>query len=128
MAWQVTDALRPPPLPAGPLPVLTPWPAARPALALLELLLGPTNTAFSGHILLGILYPADELVAGQRRDVPPGMECRGIGDQRLAQVWGKLVHHPAGYLLAAHTANDSGPGASRFGHLSWPDRTPVVHK
>jgi len=51
-------------LSAGALAVLAPWPAAGPTLAFLQLLLGPANAAFSGHLLLGILDPADELVAG----------------------------------------------------------------
>jgi hypothetical protein len=44
--------------------MIAPWPAAGPTLAFLQLLLGPAN-AVSGHILLGILDPAAELVAGQ---------------------------------------------------------------
>jgi hypothetical protein len=52
------------PLPAGAVAVLAPRPAAGPALALLQLLLGPPNAALSGGLLLGILDPADELVAG----------------------------------------------------------------
>jgi hypothetical protein len=59
--------------------VPAPRPAAGPALAFLELLLGPADAAFSGHLLLGIVDPADELVAGQRRDVLPGIERRGVG-------------------------------------------------
>ncbi len=97
-------------LSAGTLAVCAPWPAAGPALALLQLLLGPTNAAFSGHLLLGILDPADELVAGQRRDIPPGIECRGVGDQCLAQVCWKLVHHPTGQSRAAHTVTVAGRG------------------
>src|SRR5258708_29385585 len=58
-------------LSAGALAVPAPWPAAGSTLAFLELLLGPANAAFSGHLLLGILDPADELVSGQRRDVLP---------------------------------------------------------
>jgi hypothetical protein len=96
------------PLSARALAVLAPWPAAGPALAFLQLLLGPPNAAFSGHLLLGILDPADELVAGQRRDVLPRIECRGVGDQRLAQVSWKLVHHPTGHLRAAHRATVAG--------------------
>src|SRR5437868_7018590 len=91
-------------LSAGALAVLAPWPAAGPTLAFLQLLLGPANAASSGHFLLGILDPADELVAGQRRDVLPGIECRGVGGQRLAQVSWKLVHHPTGHSRAAHRA------------------------
>jgi hypothetical protein len=89
---------------AGPLAVLAPWPAAGPTLAFLQFLLGPANAAFSGHLLLGILDPADEFVAGQRRYVPPGIERSAVGDQRLAQVSRKLVHHPTGHSRAAHGA------------------------
>jgi hypothetical protein len=64
----------------GALAVVAPWPAAGPTLAFLQLLLGPAYTTFSGHLLLGIFDPADELVAGQRRDVLPGIECRAVGD------------------------------------------------
>jgi hypothetical protein len=71
-------------LSAGAFAVLAPWPAARSTLAFLQLLLGPTNAACSGRLLLGILDPADELVAGQRCDVLPGIESRGVGDQRLS--------------------------------------------
>ena len=51
-------------LPAGAVAVLAPRPAAGPALAFLQLLLRPPNAALSGGLLLGILGPADELVAG----------------------------------------------------------------
>src|ERR1700730_3510218 len=90
------------PLPAGAVAVLAPRPAAGPALAFLQLLLGPPNAAPSGRLLLGILDPADELVAGQGRNVLPGIECRGVGDQRLEQVRGEFMHDPAGHRLAAH--------------------------
>jgi DNA-binding NtrC family response regulator len=50
-------------LPGGAVAVLASWPAAGPALALLQLLLCPANAAFSGRLLLGILDPAYELVA-----------------------------------------------------------------
>ena len=95
------------PLPAGALAVLAPRPAAGPALAFLQLLLGPPNAALSGGRLLGILDPADELVAGQGRDVLPGIECRGVGDQRLAQVRGQLVHHPTGHSSGRSQAHGS---------------------
>src|SRR5256714_9196 len=81
-------------LSAGALAVPAPWPAAGPTLAFLQLLLGPADAAFSGHFLLGIVDPADELVAGQRRDVLPGIECRGVGGQRLAQVSWKACAPP----------------------------------
>src|SRR4051794_18732809 len=87
---------------AGALAVCAPGPAAGSTLAFFELLLGPANTARPGRLLLGILDPADELVAGQRRDVLPRIEYRAIGDERLAQVSGKLVHPPTGHSHVAH--------------------------
>ena len=89
---------------AGALAVLAPWPTAGPTLAFLELLPGSANAAFSSGLLLRILDPADELVAGERRDVLPGIERRRVGDQRHAQVLWKLVHHPTGHSRAAHRA------------------------
>ena len=76
------------PLAAGAVAVLAPRPAAGSALAFFQLFLGPANAALSGRFLLGILDPADELVARQGCDVLPSIECRRVGDQRLAQVWG----------------------------------------
>jgi hypothetical protein len=64
--------------------VLATWPTARPTLPFLQFLLSPANAAFSGHLLLGILDPADELVAGQRCDVLPSIEGRGVDKQCLA--------------------------------------------
>jgi hypothetical protein len=49
---------------AGAVAVLAPRPAAGPALAFLQFLLGPPNASLTGGLLLGILDPADELVAG----------------------------------------------------------------
>jgi hypothetical protein len=92
------------PLPAGTLAMLAPWPAAGPTLAFLQLLLGPANAAFSGHMLLGIPDPTDELVTGQGRDVFPGTECRRVGEQRVTHVCRQRVYDPTGHLLAAHGA------------------------
>jgi hypothetical protein len=89
-------------LSAGALAVRAPWPATGPTLAFFKLLLGPANAAFSSFLLLGIFDPADELVAGQRRDVPPGGECGRAGDQTLTQVSWKLVHYPTGDTRATH--------------------------
>src|SRR6185437_1148347 len=89
-------------LSSGAFAVFAARPAARPAFAFLEFLLGATDTARPGRLLFGILDPADELVSGQRRDVVPSAQRHGIGDQRLAQVGGQLVHHPTGYAPAAH--------------------------
>src|SRR2546429_4420024 len=102
------------PLAAVAVGVPTPWPAAGPALAFLQLLLCPPDAALSGGRLLGILDPADELVAGQGRDVLPGIEGRGVGDQRLTQVRGELMHHPTGHSAAAHR-----PMVVSGGSASW---------
>jgi hypothetical protein len=75
-------------IPASALAVAATRPAARPALTFLQLLLGPANAALSSLLLLGIFDPADELVAGQGRNVLPGSECRRVGNQRLAEVYG----------------------------------------
>jgi hypothetical protein len=91
-----------------------PRPAAGPTLALLKLLPGTANTAFSGLVLLGVLDPADELVAGQSRDVLPRIECERVGHQRLPQVGGKLVHHPARDPNFAHCGQGSVPGRASF--------------
>ena len=81
--------------------MVAPRPAAGPTLAFLQLLLGPPNAARPGGLLLGILDPADELVAGQWRDVIPSIECRRVGEQRLTEVRGQLMHHPTGHPLAS---------------------------
>ena len=73
-------------------------------MALLQLFLCPADPTCSRRLLSGVLDPTDELVARQGRYVPPSMECRRVADQRLAQIWGELVHHPTGNLLAAHKA------------------------
>jgi hypothetical protein len=111
-------------LPAGAVAVLAPRPTARPALAFLQLLLGPSNPALSGPVLLGILDPADELVAGQWRYVLPGVECRAVGDQRLTQVRGQLMHHPTGHSLAAHRPMVVSRGQARFTIGSRPRQVP----
>src|SRR5579864_431991 len=83
------------------------WPAAGSSLAFLQLLLRPANAARSGHLLLGILDPADELISGQGRDVLPSLECGRIGDKRLAQVRRQLVHDSPGHSRGAHGATVS---------------------
>ena len=82
--------------------VLAPRPAAGPALAFLQLFLGPPNAALSGHLLLGVLDPADELVASKGGDVLPGIERRGVRDQRATKVHGQFMHHPTGHRFAGH--------------------------
>ncbi len=90
------------PLPTVALAVLAPGPAAGTALAFLELLLGAPNAPLSGGFLLGVLDPADELVAGQGSDVLPGIECRCVRDQRLTEVRRQLMYDPTGHALATH--------------------------
>ena len=93
--------------------VLAPRPAAGSALARFQFLLCPANAALSGQLLFGILDPTDELVATQGRGVLPGGERRGVGDKRLAQVCGQLVHRPTGHTLA-HRATVAGRRRARF--------------
>lgn len=113
-------------LPATALAVLTSRPAAGPALAFLQLLLGPPDAALSGGLLLGILDPADELVAGQGRDVLPGIECRRVGDQCLTQVRGQFMHHPPGHSLAAHWPIVVSRGQARSPSAATPFRPTVA--
>jgi hypothetical protein len=79
------------------------WPAARSALTILQLLPRAANAALSGGVLLGIFDPTDELVAGERCDVVPRSEGRGVGDECFAKVSGKFVHDPTGDSRAGHT-------------------------
>ena len=88
--------------------MLAPRPAARPTLAFLKFLLGPADPAVPGYFLLGILDPTDELVPGQRCDVRPGIECGGVGEQRLAQVFRQFVYHPTGHSETAHGTTVTG--------------------
>ncbi len=53
-------------------------------------------------LLLGVVDPADELVACQGSDVDPGGERRGAGDERLPEIRRKLVDHSTGHVFAAH--------------------------
>jgi hypothetical protein len=104
---------------AGALAVLAAWPATGSTLALFELLLGAANAACARRRLLGILDPADELVAGQRCDVLPGIERRGVGDQRTPEVCWKLVHHPAGHSRGAHRATVSAERRDEHSTFTW---------
>lgn len=87
---------------AGAFAMAAAWPTTRPSHAFLQLFLGSADPALSGLLLLCILHPADELVSGERRDVVPSVERGRIGDQRLAQIVGELVHDTTGDSLAAH--------------------------
>jgi hypothetical protein len=109
-------------LSAGALAVPAPWPAAGPALAFLQLVLGPADAAFSGHLLLGVLDPANELVSGQRNDVLPGIECRRVGDQRPCAGLREACALPHRTLAGCSQGHGSGPGASLFHQLSGTDR------
>ena len=87
---------------AGSLAVRAPGPTARPTLAFLQLFLGAANATFPSLLLLGVLNPADELVAGQRRDVHPRLERGGVGDQHDPQIRRELVDHSTGQSLCRH--------------------------
>ncbi len=57
-------------------------PAAGSALTFVEFLDRAPDTAYAGLVLLGVLDPADELVASQRRDVRPRLDPGRVVDQR----------------------------------------------
>jgi hypothetical protein len=84
--------------------MLATWPTAGTPHTFFQLLLGPANTAFARLFLLGILYPTDELVAGQGCDVLPRIQCGVVSNQRLAEIARELVHHPTRNSLPAHSA------------------------
>ncbi len=88
------------------------WPAAWPALSFFQLFFGSADTARSGGVLFGVFHPTDELIARQRRDIPPTFENRRRGEQDLSQVGGELVYDPAGHPLAAHEKTVAVAGAS----------------
>ena len=105
------------------LAVLAPRPAAGSAPAFLQLFPCTPNAALAGSRLLGILDPADELIAGQRRDVLPGIERRGVGDQRLTQVCGQFMYDPTGQSLVAHWSMVLSGGTSlTIGSWDYPRR------
>jgi hypothetical protein len=93
---------RTPPSRTRALTVLASRPAAGSALAFLQFLLGPPDAALSGGRLLRVLHPADELVARQGGDAPPGGERGGAREQRLTQVYREPVHHSTGHAVAVH--------------------------
>ena len=92
-------------LSAGALAMLAPRPAAGPALAFFELLLGPANAALSSHLLLGVLDPADELVARQGRDVLPGSERLELAISAARRSAGSLCTTPPGTRLPLTAAS-----------------------
>src|SRR3954453_19940832 len=97
------------------LAVVAARPTARATLAFLQFVLRPPDPPLPSGLLLRILDPADELVAGQRRYVPPGFEGRRVGDQRLAQICGERVNDPARHALtAAHAGSVAGARAAEL--------------
>jgi hypothetical protein len=78
------------------------WPTTRTALTVFELFLRAPDSSLSRDVLLRIVHPADELIAGQGRDVLPRIQCRSVDQQRTSQVGRKFVYHAAWYSLNAH--------------------------
>src|SRR5690349_7129020 len=101
----------------------TAGPAAWPAHAVFELLLGPADATVPRLLLLRILDPTDELVAGERSDVLPRVERRGIGNQCAPQVTRELVHDATGHTDARHgyasTLSRMASGMSKFAWTFW---------
>src|SRR5690242_257634 len=80
-----------------------PRPAARAPHAFFELFAGAPDPALARLCFLGVLDPADELVACQRGDVVPRLQRPRAGDQRAAQVRGEIVDDAARDRLAGHS-------------------------
>lgn len=80
--------------------VLLPMAATRPTawapLSFGQLIVGTPDAPLPRLVLLGILHPADPLVASQRCDVPPRFKRRRLRKERLSQVSGQLVHRSRG--------------------------------
>jgi hypothetical protein len=80
----------------------TAGPATGPALTLFQFLLGSTNPPLARYVLFGIINPADELIASERSDVIPRIECWSVGHERTAQIWREFMHYATRYSLSAH--------------------------
>ena len=92
--------------PAVAFPVAAPGPAAGRAHPVLQLLLRSADPALARGLLLGVLHPADELVASQRRDAPS--RHRAPSRWRPAPCAGPRAAcaRPSGNPLAAHEPNE----------------------
>ncbi len=99
----------------GALSVLATRPAAGSPHALGQFLLCPPDAALPGRRLLRVFDPADELIAGERRDVGPGGQHVGGSAQRIPQIGGKPVHlHDALWHLGdAHAGTLASRGQGR---------------
>src|SRR5579863_10461421 len=87
---------------SGALAVCATGPTTGSPHAVFQLLLSSPDAALTGLLLLGLLDPADELVAGERRDVVPRRERRRVLDEGQAQVPRELVDHTTGHARTAH--------------------------
>jgi hypothetical protein len=77
-------------------------------LALLQLFASSAYATFSGHCPFGVLNPTYELVSSKGCDVHPGVERRGVGNQRVAQIPREFVDDTSRDSLAAHEARVAG--------------------
>jgi hypothetical protein len=64
--------------------VITTGPTTRATLTLFQLFLRTANSSLARNFLLGIVNPANELIASQWRNVDPGFECGRVRDERTS--------------------------------------------
>ena len=74
-------------------------PATGPALAVAQAFATPEDALLPGLALLGRFDPANPFVAGQRRNVFPGLQRFRISLQRAFQILGKIMDDAAGSVL-----------------------------
>lgn len=77
-------------------------PAARPAQTLVHLVEADLDSPLAGGVLFGGRYPANPLVARQRRKPRPEIPGHSIRRNRLPKIIRQLVHRTTGEFLCGH--------------------------
>lgn len=90
----------------------TAGPATRPAHTALELREGFFDTNIPCLFLSTGRYPADPLIARQRRDIFPNSQQRRGRNQGFLQIRRHFMYRPADDLLAPHFIDDVKPNNS----------------